>query len=201
MASVRRLLTNVTGAAALAAALALPAGLAWAGGTFRLGTNIAPVTFDPIKTTANGDIWVMNNMNAFLVRANHDATGIVPDLAERWEISPDGKTYTFHLRDAKFSDGSPVKASDAAFSLLRVRDDKESAWGFLYSTLDTAVAKDDHTLVLTLKEPTAPLLACSPCSRPRCCPRRWSRNSATASPSIRSAPAPSGSRSGGARKS
>ena len=32
------------------------------------------------------------------------------------------------------------KASDAAFSLLRVRDDKESAWGFLYSTLDTAVA-------------------------------------------------------------
>jgi peptide/nickel transport system substrate-binding protein len=159
MASIRRLLTTVTCAAALAAAFAFPAGLAWAGGTFRLGTNIAPVTFDPIKTTANGDIWVLNNMNAFLVRANHEATGIVPDLAESWEISPDGKTYTFHLRDAKFSDGSPVKASDAAFSLLRVRDDKESAWGYLYSTLDTAVAKDDHTLVLTLKDPTAPLLA------------------------------------------
>src|SRR6266852_3182120 len=159
MASNRRLLTGLTCVAALAAALTLTASLAWAGGVLRVGTNVAPVTFDPVKTTANGDIWVMNNMNAFLVRANHDATGIVPDLAERWEISPDGKVYTFHLRDAKFSDGSPIKASDAAFSLLRARDDKESAWGFLYSAMDTAVAKDDRTLVITLKEPSAPFLA------------------------------------------
>ena len=40
-----------------------------------------------------------------------------------------------------------------------MRDDKESAWGFLYSAMDTAVAKDDRTLVVTLKEPSAPFLA------------------------------------------
>ena len=67
-------------------------------------------------------------MNAFLVRVTTDGAGLEPDLAERWEISDDGKTYTFKLRDGKFCDGSPVKASDAEFSLQRVRDDKESAW-------------------------------------------------------------------------
>src|SRR5476649_1979688 len=42
----------------------------------------------------------------------HDA---LPILAESWTISPDGKTYTLKMREAKFSDGTPVTASDAVF--------------------------------------------------------------------------------------
>jgi peptide/nickel transport system substrate-binding protein len=40
-----------------------------------------------------------------------------PGLAETWDVSDDNLTYTFHLRDAKFSDGSPVTADDVKFSM------------------------------------------------------------------------------------
>ncbi len=51
---------------------------------------------------------------------SYDATVMVPELAERWEISPDKKTYTFYLRkDAKFHDGTPVTAKDVKWSFDR----------------------------------------------------------------------------------
>jgi len=49
----------------------------------------------------------------------------VPDLAEKWEISPDNLTYTYHLRqNLKFSDGSPLTADDVAFTLTLLDDPK-----------------------------------------------------------------------------
>jgi peptide/nickel transport system substrate-binding protein len=51
---------------------------------------------------------------------SYDASVIVPELAERWEVSPDKKTYTFHLRkNAKFHDGTPVTAKDVKWSFDR----------------------------------------------------------------------------------
>ncbi len=43
-----------------------------------------------------------------------------PGLAERWEVSPDGLTHTFHLREAKFSDGTPVTSADVRYSFTRI---------------------------------------------------------------------------------
>ena len=43
-----------------------------------------------------------------------------PGAAETWEVSPDGKTYTFHLRDAKWSDGKPVVAGDFVHAFQRM---------------------------------------------------------------------------------
>ena len=48
-------------------------------------------TFDPILTIQNVDIWVMDNMNAGLVRVTNDGTGLEPDLAESWTVSPDAQ--------------------------------------------------------------------------------------------------------------
>src|SRR4029453_4486436 len=45
---------------------------------------------------------------------------IVPAAAEKWEISSDGKTYTFHLRDAKWSDGKPVTGQDFVDAFVRM---------------------------------------------------------------------------------
>ena len=45
---------------------------------------------------------------------------IVPGMAESWEISPDGMTYTFHLRDAKWSDGKPVTSGDFVCAFERM---------------------------------------------------------------------------------
>jgi peptide/nickel transport system substrate-binding protein len=132
---------------------------AFAGGEIKLGRNADSTTFDPIKTIQNFDIWVLNNMNAFLVRANREANEIIPDLAESWEISDDGLVYTFHLRDAKFSDGSPVTAQDAVFSLTRVRDDPESVQSAVYQIMTSIEAPDDRTVVITLSEPSTPFLA------------------------------------------
>ncbi len=157
-----RLTTSVrraAGLATLAAALVLAGAEAAAEGVLRIGTNVGTVTFDPIRTNANADIWVFNNMNAFLVRASRDATEIVPDLAERWEISDDGLSYTFHLRDAKFSDGSPVTAGDVAFSLTRLRDDPESAWSDPYKNIAAIETPDQRTVIIKLAEPAAPFLA------------------------------------------
>src|SRR4051794_31309160 len=108
----------LAGAASLLLAAASPAG--FAAGVLKIAHEQDVTTFDPILTIQNADIWVMDNMNAGLVRVTNDGTGLEPDLAESWTVSPDAKTYTFKLRDGlKFSDGSPLTAQDVKFSLER----------------------------------------------------------------------------------
>jgi peptide/nickel transport system substrate-binding protein len=114
--------------AALLAALAsiplsLAAPAASAGGVLTIGKDQDSTTFDPIKSAQNADFWVFANMYDVLVRVDRSGTKLEPGLAEKWTISPDGLVYTFTLRDAKFSDGSPITAKDAAFTLTRIRDD------------------------------------------------------------------------------
>src|SRR5262249_1244893 len=53
----------------------------------------------------------------------------VPGIAERWETSPDGLTWTFHLRKARWSDGRPVTAGDFVFAWRRLLDPKTAARG------------------------------------------------------------------------
>lgn len=52
---------------------------------------------------------------------------IKPGMAKEWEVSEDGKTYTFHLRDAKWSDGSDVTAQDFEYAIIRLLDPKNAA--------------------------------------------------------------------------
>jgi peptide/nickel transport system substrate-binding protein len=102
----------------------------------------------------------MNNMNGLLVRVNREATDVEPDLAERWEISDDGTVYTFHLREGlKFSDGSPLTAKDAKFSLERLRDQEGSVMASMFSIVKSIETPDDRTVVITLNQPSAPFLA------------------------------------------
>ncbi|MEA4882321.1 MAG: peptide ABC transporter substrate-binding protein [Clostridia bacterium] len=68
-----------------------------------------------------------------LVRV-HDGK-ILPGIAKSWDISPDGKTYTFHLRDAAWSDGSKITAYDFEYGMIRLLDPKtaaEYAWAAYY---------------------------------------------------------------------
>lgn len=150
---------NLTMLATLAALLVVGAADAIAGGVLKIGRNEDSTGFDPVITILNVDIWVMNNMHAFLVRANSAANDIIPDLAESWEISDDKLTYVFHLRDAKFSDGSQVTAQDAVFSLTRLRDDPNSVQGAMYQLMESVTASDDRTVSIKLRTPSAPFLA------------------------------------------
>ncbi len=149
---------SVSGAALLAG-LSLATTIAEAAGTLTIGRREDGTTFDPIKSAQNVDFWVFSNVYDVLVRVDKSGTQLEPGLAEKWEVSPDNTVYTFTMRDAKFEDGSPITARDAAFSLLRIRDNPGSLWADTYKVIKTAEAKDDKTLVVTLNQPTAPFLA------------------------------------------
>jgi peptide/nickel transport system substrate-binding protein len=145
--------------AALLAGLTAGAGFAEAAGVLTIGRREDSTTLDPIKTAQNVDLWVFSNIYDVLIRVDRSGTRLVPGLAESWAVSDDGLTYTFKIRDAKFSDGSPITAEDAAFTLLRIRDHEETVWGDGYKPIDTAEAPNDRTLVIKLKAPSAPFLS------------------------------------------
>ena len=75
-----------------------------------IGRREDGTTFDPIKTAQNVDFWVFSNVYDVLVRVDKTGTKLEPGLAESWTVSDDALTYTFTMRDAKFSDGSPITA-------------------------------------------------------------------------------------------
>src|SRR6266496_200071 len=76
-------------------------------------------TLDPAQNSVNESIWMDQNLYSRLLQPNATGTGLLPDLATSWDISKNGLTYTFHLRpDAQFSDGTPVTAQDAAYSIV-----------------------------------------------------------------------------------
>ena len=83
--------------------------------------------WDPYKYGAIQSIVANGNIYNQLVEYNPlNPSEIIGDLAESWEVSPDGLTYTFHLRtDVKWSDGQVVDADDAEFSLKRLIDTSE----------------------------------------------------------------------------
>lgn len=147
------------GLAAFAAALSLSASFAEAAGVLTIGRREDSTTFDPIKSAQNVDNWVFSNVFDVLIRVDKTGTKLEPGLAESWTVSDDGLTYTLKIRDAKFSDGSPITAEDAAFSLLRIRDNEGSLWSDSYKVVETAEATDPKTLSIKLKTPSAPFLS------------------------------------------
>ncbi|NNM74995.1 ABC transporter substrate-binding protein [Enterovirga aerilata] len=83
-----------------------------------------------------------------------------PSLAERWEVSSDQKTYTFHLRrNAKWHDGKPFSADDVVFSLeVFHRSTHPRVRPILNAQVEKIEKVDDHQVRIVLKQPFAPLL-------------------------------------------
>jgi peptide/nickel transport system substrate-binding protein len=146
---------------ALAIGLAM-GGLVWAQQgkkVIKFGVNRGAENLDPVTQDANPDIWAFMQIYQQLVRVNVKGDGFEPDLAEKWTTSADGRTWTFMLRkNAKFSTGDPVTSADVVWSLKRARDTK-GPWKWALEAVEDIAAKDDHTVVISLKEPWAPFLA------------------------------------------
>ncbi|MBO0661154.1 ABC transporter substrate-binding protein [Jiella sp. MQZ9-1] len=141
------------------AALTFGTSVAEAAGVLTIGRREDSSTFDPIATAQNIDFWVFANVYDVLVRVDKTGTKLEPGLAESWTVSPDNLTYTFKMRDAKFSDGSPITSEDAKYSLTRIRDDKLSLWSDSYKIVADMATPDAQTLVVKLKSPSAPFLS------------------------------------------
>ncbi|MFN8529264.1 MAG: peptide ABC transporter substrate-binding protein [Anaerolineae bacterium] len=132
-------------------------------------------SLDPAKASDSQGFTVIGLLYGGLVRLDGDLH-VVPDLAESWTVSDDGLTYTFALRqDSAFSDGSPITAQDVIWSLTHALDPNTGGWtGPFYlsniaganevaagttTDLTGAVAVDDHTVALTILQPSAYFLS------------------------------------------
>jgi peptide/nickel transport system substrate-binding protein len=155
---------KVLGAALLALSAMVPAADAWSQAaprnTLVVLREIDADSYDPHKSTARGAGEVVYMMSDTLVSLDWDMRTIRPGLAERWEVSPDGKTYTFHLRrDVTFCDGRPMTAQDVAYSITRWIDPAtRSPVRWRAGPVKEVRAKDDFTVEYELTEPFGELL-------------------------------------------
>jgi ABC-type transport system substrate-binding protein len=140
-----------------------PSGSGTGGGSG--GKTLTVATADDIQSVDPAkayDTWSTAVVHAFTRRlVDYDAQGkLVADLAEKWDVSDGGKTYTFHLRpDAKFADGSPVEAAHFKRAVERVQDPTTASKGAgFYSGIRSLEAPDPHTLVVHLKAADPTLL-------------------------------------------
>lgn len=85
------------------------------------GNTSDPATLDPHLSTGTWEDRIQSDLLVGLSQSGPDGKPI-PGMAERWEISPDGLIWTFHLRQALWSDGVPVTADDFVFSFRRLLD-------------------------------------------------------------------------------
>ena len=95
---------------------------------FTFVNGAEPQSLDPAKVTGQIEQRILDGLFEGLLRANPQTLAPEPGVAESWEISPDKRTYTFHLRhNARWSDGTPVTAHDFAWSHRRFLDPATAA--------------------------------------------------------------------------
>ncbi len=130
------------------------------GGVLRAGFQTDPVGLDPHITNATSTRNMLENTYEGLVRFD-SSLQVLPALAESWETSEDGLAWTFHLRPGvTFHDGSPLTASDVAFSINRIKDPAiASPRSDDFGVVESIDVVDDLTVVFNLTQPFAPLLS------------------------------------------
>jgi peptide/nickel transport system substrate-binding protein len=116
------------------------------------------VGLNPINAPSNGSIFVIQQIFDQLVEIGN-GNEVEPGLAETWNSSADGLTWTFNLRDAKFSNGEPVTGEDVKFSIERFADPEINV---NYSTLGESIKDvevvNSHTVKVHLKNVDASFL-------------------------------------------
>lgn len=136
----------------------------------KLNNGSEPTSFDPPIGFDSVSWNALNNLMEGMTRLDQDDQP-QPAAAKEWELSDDGKTYTFHLRDAKWSNGEPVTAEDFEYAWKRLANpDTASPAAFLAYFIEGAEAfntgegseedmmvkaLDDSTLEVTLESPVA----------------------------------------------
>ncbi|MBI2910256.1 MAG: hypothetical protein HYX92_21650 [Chloroflexi bacterium] len=136
------------------------------GGILTVGLSVDPESLD-IHQEAGGSTFPITaaTYNGLVKYDPHawPAVKVVPDLATSWQVSRDGKAYTFNLvKGAKWHDGAPVTAEDAKFTFDRIRDPQaglaKSPRRQQLANVASIDALDDYTVRVALKNPQASFL-------------------------------------------
>lgn len=122
-----------------------------------MGVSGTPDLDPAVATTGSSCIAVVNIYDT-LVYPGKD--GLEPRVAERWEASDDGLTYTFYLKKGiKFHNGDELTASDVAFSMNRLLAIGEGYAYLFADSMDSVEAPDDYTVVFHLKKTFGPFVS------------------------------------------
>jgi peptide/nickel transport system substrate-binding protein len=129
------------------------------GGEIVVGKDQEAPGLDPAKNPALAAIRVFDLMYSRLTRLDTQMRP-QPDLATNWDISPDGKTYTFHLRQGvKFHNGRELTSADVKYTYERIIDPKTASIAqSFFAPIDHIDAPDPYTVVFVLKEANTPFL-------------------------------------------
>ncbi|GAB1650498.1 hypothetical protein Mh1950_09390 [Mannheimia haemolytica] len=170
---------NMTKLSLITLALAASSSVFAAPKTFVYCLEASPSALSPVLSTdgASFDVNALPIYNK-LTDFEDGTTNVIPSLAEKWDISEDGKTYTFHLRKGvKFHDNKEFKpsrelnADDVVFSINRQFDPnhpfhKVSGGNYEYfigmdmqNIIDKVEKVDDHTVKISLKVPKCAVLS------------------------------------------
>src|ERR671934_461384 len=127
------------------------------GGTLRYAVHNAPAHFDVHQSGTVANIGPQSPMyDTLLRRSPKDGQTIIPDLASKWEISPDNKKYTFHLRKGvKFHDGADFTAEDVKATYDRIARPPKGVViprTPLFATVGDIVAVNPHTVEFRMTE-------------------------------------------------
>jgi peptide/nickel transport system substrate-binding protein len=130
------------------------------GGILKVGLQADPTALDPHKQSLTAIWHVIEHIYNGLTRITKPDLTIEPGLAEGWEISEDGTSYMFVLREGvTFHDGTPLKASDVKFTFERLVDpETASTSASELASMKSIEATDDRTVVITLHAPDAAFL-------------------------------------------
>jgi peptide/nickel transport system substrate-binding protein len=116
-------------------------------------------SLDPTSVFDNPSIWAQEQIYETLYTVTANGAGVRPWLATGYTLSADNRTWTFKLRPGvRFFNGGLMRASDVAYSIDRARESK-NGFGYIDAAIESVMAPDDRTVVITTKYPWAPLLA------------------------------------------
>ncbi|MBI4278747.1 MAG: ABC transporter substrate-binding protein [Armatimonadetes bacterium] len=156
-----------------AAWVPVPEGTAWGGAApeneIRVGYARDYQSTDPAHIPGSPDYQAAMNIYSGLVRYKKDSTDVEPDLAERWEVSPDGKVYTFHLRrNVVWHEGyGRFTAHDVKYTLERIKDPAtRSRYAKPLEVIERIEVVNDYTVRLVLRQPYSGLLGAVLAFRP-----------------------------------
>jgi len=114
---------------------------------FRFTNSAEPKTLDPQLATGEPEHRILRSLFEGLARLDARSLEPIPGVAESWEISADGKTYTFHLRpNARWSDGRPITAQDFCFAWRRLQEPSlGSEYAYIMHMVRYAQAYNTHS--------------------------------------------------------
>ena len=129
------------------------------GGTLRVAVVNEPTSLDPITTNNVPSSITFMQIHDSLVTYDEDLN-LAPQLATDWDISEDGLSYTFTLREGvTFHNGEPFTSADVKFAFESAQDpSSQSQWLGRFEIIESVTTPDERTVVVTLTEPNAAFL-------------------------------------------